>query len=144
MYVSSGIEIIDMISLAFAFGFGHAGKLVQYNVIQSCIRAAAALATCPVTTPVRGISKNNAFSGHILPKYAASLKVCVFCRKFCRHYPPDPTSHYCVDRHPEKSKKDTFDWPKRSSALLSRLHSLRCRPCHGGATQETFTTSCSV
>ena len=37
-------------------------------------RAAAALATRPITTLVHGISKNNAYSGHILPNYAASLK----------------------------------------------------------------------
>ena len=144
MYVSSGIEIIDMISLAFAFGFGHAGKLVQYNVIQSCIRAAAALATCPVTTPVRGISKNNAFSGHILPNYAASLKY-AFSAENSAGIIRQTLRHITVSTDiPEKSKKDTFDWPKRSSALLSRLRSQRCRPSHGGATQYTFTTSCSV
>ena len=39
-----------------------------YGQQQRCQRVPSRL------TPVHGISKNNAFSGHILPNYAASLK----------------------------------------------------------------------
>ena len=46
----------------------------EARAVHTCIRAAAALATRAVTTPVHSISKNNALSGHILPNYAASLR----------------------------------------------------------------------
>ena len=67
MYVSSCIEIIDPYGLCLCLWPCWEAQAVQ-------TRAAAALATRPVMTPVHGISKNNSPSGHIPPNYAASLK----------------------------------------------------------------------
>ena len=60
--MSSGIETIDQVGLC---------PLALAMLGSSYIHA---LARRSVTTPVHGISKNNAFSGHSLPNYAASLK----------------------------------------------------------------------
>ena len=63
MYVSSGIEI------PFAFDLDHAGKLVQ------CIYTGSSSAGNASRHDSRvRYQQNNAFSGHILPNYAASLR----------------------------------------------------------------------
>ena len=66
MYVSSGIEI------PFAIGLVWPWPCWEARAVRT--RAAAAQRVQSRLPYVYGISKNNAFSGHILPNYAASLK----------------------------------------------------------------------